>query len=91
MSPLDLALHLAGFAAPAFFVALAVAFGARWVGGGTASAPYWGQFAINFTVGVAVLAAGLWHFGVDGKMATYAGVAVAVATAQWLGSRAWKA
>jgi hypothetical protein len=40
---------------------------------------------------VAVLAAGLWHFGVDGKMATYAGLVAAVATAQWLGSRGWKA
>ena len=91
MSPLDLALHLAGFAAPALFVALAVAFGARWVGAGAASVRYWAQFAINFTVGVGVLALGLWHFGVDGKMATYAGLVAAVATAQWLGNRGWKA
>ena len=86
-----LALHLAGFVAPAFFVALAVALGARWVGGGASPLRWWVQAAINFAAGVAVLAAGLWHFGVDGKMATYAGVAIAIATTQWLGSRAWKA
>jgi hypothetical protein len=49
------------------------------------------QAAINFTAGVAVLAVGLRYFGVDGKMATYAGLVAAVATAQWLSSRAWKA
>jgi hypothetical protein len=91
MSPLDTAFHFLGFAAPALFVALAVAFGARWVGGGAGGLPRWRQFAMNFTVGVAALAFGLWHFGVDGKMASYAGLVAAVATAQWLGSRGWKA
>jgi hypothetical protein len=76
--------------APAFFVALALVFGARGVVAGAARLPWWAQFAINFTVGVAVLAAGLWHFGVDGKMATYAALVAAIATAQWLVSRAWK-
>jgi hypothetical protein len=37
-----------------------------------------------------VLGAGLWYYGVDGKMATYAGLVVAVAGCQWLGSRAWQ-
>jgi hypothetical protein len=37
-----------------------------------------------------VLAAGLWWFGHDGKMATYAALAVAVATSQWLAGRAWR-
>ena len=91
MDSSTLALHLAGFVAPAFFVGLAVALGARWVGGGLSALRWWVQAAINFGVGVAVLAAGLWHFGVDGKMATYAALVAAIATAQWLGSRAWKA
>ena len=91
MGPDAFLLHLAGFAAPAFFVALAVAGSARWVGAGASAHRWWVQAAINFTVGVAVLAAGLWHFGVDGKMATYAGLVAAVATVQWLGSRGWKA
>jgi hypothetical protein len=51
----------------------------------------WAQFAINFTAGLAVSAAGLWHFGVDGKMATYAALVAAIATTQWIGSRGWKA
>jgi hypothetical protein len=91
MAPLDLLLHLLGFVAPALFVALAVVFGARLVGGARGARPWWAYFAINFTVGVAVLAAGLWHFGVDGKMATYAALAVAVASAQWLAGQGWKA
>jgi hypothetical protein len=41
-------------------------------------------------VGVAVLAAGLWFFGRDGKMATYAALVVAVATCEWIGRRAWR-
>jgi len=90
MAPVDILTHLLGFLAPAFFVALAVVFGARVVGSGRVLA-WWAQFAINFTVGAGVLAAGLWHFGVDGKMATYAALVAAIATAQWLGSRAWKA
>ena len=91
MSPVDLLLNLIGFAAPAFFVALAVALGARLVGGGSALPRWWVQFAINFTLGLAVLAAGLWHFGVDGKMATYAALVATIATVQWLGARAWRA
>jgi hypothetical protein len=89
MSPPDLLLHLMGFAAPAFFVALALVFGSRLTG---APSPlrWWVQFAINFTAGLIVLAGGLWHFGVDGKTATYAALVGAVATAQWLGSRSWK-
>ena len=90
MGPVDLLWHLLGFAAPAFFVALAVTFGARIVVKPRTSVRWWAQAAINFTVGVAVLGAGLWHFGVDGKMATYAALVLAIATTQWLGSAGWK-
>jgi hypothetical protein len=89
MGPTQFALHIIGFAAPAFFVALAVTFAARWLRLAAQPLRWWAQAAINFTVGVAALALGLWHFGVDGKMATYAGLVVAVATAQWLCSRGW--
>ena len=91
MAPVDFAIHLLGFVAPAFFVALAVVFGARLLGAGPAPQHWWVQTAINFTVGVAVSLAGLWHFGVDGKMATYAALVVAIATMQWLIVRGWKA
>lgn len=91
MPPLDLIFHLLGFVAPAFFVSLAVVFGARVFRAGPVSPRWWVQFAMNFTVGVAVLAAGLWHFGTDGKMATYAALVAAIATVQWLAGRGWKA
>lgn len=90
MGPLDFTFHLLGFAAPALFVALAVTFGARFIGAAPQPRRWWVQFAINFTAGLAMLAAGLWHFGVDGKMATYAALALAVAATQWLCGRGWK-
>lgn len=84
MGSSDLFFHLIGFAAPALAVALLVALAARAVMPGPAAArSWWFQFAINSIVGVLVLAAGLWHFGVDGKMATYAVLVVAVASCQW--------
>lgn len=91
MPPFDVLLHLMGFAAPALFVALAAVFGSRLLRRDPAAPRWWAQFAINFTVGLAVLAAGLWHFGVDGKMATYAALVTAIATVQWLVGRGWKA
>ena len=91
MAPLDLVLHLLSFVAPAIAVALLVALAARLV---TPRSPglfsWWAQAAINSIAGVLVLAAGLWHFGVDGKMATYTALVVAVASCQWACSRAWR-
>jgi hypothetical protein len=90
MDSSDLFFHLIGFVAPAVAVALIVAFGARVVMPRTAAVrPWWLQSAINSIVGVLVLAAGLWHFGVDGKMATYAALVIAVASCQWATSRGW--
>jgi hypothetical protein len=91
MGPVDFALHLLGFLAPAFVLALATALGARALGIGTSAGRGWkAAFALNFVAGVAVLAAGLWWFGRDGKMATYAALVVAVGTAQWLAARGWR-
>lgn len=91
MGPLDFLLHLLGFLAPAFVLALATALGARVLNvAGSAGRGWKGPFAINFIAGSAVLVAGLWWFGRDGKMATYAGLVLAVASAQWLSARAWR-
>ena len=92
MSPLDLLLHLLSFVAPAFVVALLVALAGRVVlARGARPQPWWMPVLVNFLVGCAVLGAGLWYFGRDGKMATYAALVLAVATSQWLASRAWRA
>lgn len=91
MGPLDLLYHLTGFAAPALFLALLLPLLAPvFVPNRPPARSLWAQVAINLIVGLAVLAAGLWWFGRDGKMATYAALAVAVASSQWLASRAWK-
>lgn len=90
MGPLDLSWHLLSFVAPAFAVALAVALGARLLRlDRTVGRPWWVPVAINFLAGTAVLGAGLWYFGRDGKMASYAALVLAVATSQWLAGRAW--
>jgi hypothetical protein len=44
----------------------------------------------NGLVGMAALAAGLWIWGNDGKMGTYAALVVACASSQWLLMRAWR-
>lgn len=90
MAPFDLFFHLIGFAAPALAVGVLVALGARLVIPGPAVRPWWAQAGINAVAGLLVLAGGLWYWGVDGKMATYAALVLAVAAAQWVGSRAWR-
>jgi hypothetical protein len=88
MSPSALFFHLLNFSAPAVIVALLVAFSARIVVPGQAAFKrWWAPVAINSIVGMLVLVAGLWHYGVDGKMATYAVLAIAVGTSQWLQGR----
>jgi hypothetical protein len=91
MGSLDFLLHLANFTAPALFVALLLAA----VGGlvlpkRPAARVLWAQVAINFVAGVAVLGAGLWFFGRDGKMATYVALVAVAATSQWIAGRGWK-
>jgi hypothetical protein len=91
VSPIEFARHLLSFLAPALVVAVLVAFAARIVLP-PAARPRSLALAvgINALAGVLVLAGGLWFFGRDGKMATYAALMVAEATAQWLGGRAWR-
>lgn len=90
MAPLDLFLHLIGFAAPAVAVGILVALGARLVVPAPAVRPWWAQAAINSGAGLLVLAVGLWYWGVDGKMATYAALVLAIAASQWVGGRTWR-
>lgn len=88
MGPLDLLIHLANFAAPAAFLAFLLALSAWVFAAKRPAAPALiTHAAINFVAGVAVLAAGLWFFGRDGKMATYAALVGVTATVQWLLSR----
>ena len=92
MDALDLFKHMLSFAAPALAVALLLAAGGGWLLPRKAPRPaWWLLLAINFLAGLAVLGAGLWYFGLDGKMATYAGLVLVVATAQWVVGRPWRA
>ena len=92
MGPLDTFFHLLSFVAPALAVAFLVALAGRLLlPHGLSPLSWWLRAAINCIAGVLVLAAGLWYFGVDGKMMTYAALVLVIATAQWLSGRAWKA
>ena len=91
MGPLDVLFHLLNFIAPALFTGVMLALVARYVLRNKAaklSLPT--QAAINSVAGMAVLVVGLWYFGRDGKMATYAALVVVCAASQWLGGRHWR-
>jgi hypothetical protein len=91
MGPLDLIDHLLGFLAPALAVAVLVALAGRVLLPKRPGArSWWAHAAINFVAGTLLLAAGLWFFGRDGKIASYAGLVLACATAQWLWGRGWR-
>ena len=91
MGPFDVFLHLLSFAAPALaLAAFLVVTGPLLLRRPRRPVPWWVQLALNSAVGVAVLALGLWHFGVDGKMSTYAALVFAVAATQWAGSGGWR-
>ncbi len=42
---------------------------------------------MNCVAGVLALGLGLWFFGNDGKMASYAAMVIAIASSQWLVAR----
>lgn len=91
MAPLDLLDHLLNFVAPAFAVGLLCAvLGRLALGRGPRAPAWWALAAINFVVGIAVLAGGLLVFGRDGKMATYIALALACGTSQWLAAGGWR-
>lgn len=83
--------HLANFMAPAFWLPLMLCPMARLAFGKAArSRGFFVQWALQFVVGLAVLAAGLLAFGHDGKMTTYAVLVLASASCQWLMLRGWQ-
>jgi hypothetical protein len=91
MGPLDTFNHLFNFVAPAAALALVLVPLARLLMPKSAPAlSWWAQAAIVFIVGCAVLVAGLWLQGRDGKMSTYAALVLASATCQWLLRRGWR-
>jgi hypothetical protein len=87
--------HLLNFVAPAALAAILLVGFSRlffgFFGSKKSLAPsIWVQVAINFAVGVLVLAAGLVLLGHDGKMVTYVGLSVAMAISQWWQLGGWK-
>ena len=73
MGVLDIVNHLLNFLAPAVAVAVLTVVFSRIFMKKMAGVPvFWMQFAINIVASACVLLAGLWFFGRDGKMATYA-------------------
>ena len=88
MNALDLMNHLLNFAAPSLAVGLLLALAGRYVFSRRARAhALWLQVLVNSAVGVAALLGGLWLFGNDGKMASYAALVLCCASSQWWLSR----
>ena len=91
MGTLDQIIHLINFCAPALAVGVVLAVGGPWLMKKSPVAlGLLAQVAINCVAGVLALGLGLWFFGNDGKMASYAAMVVAVASSQWLGGRGWR-
>ncbi|MDP2817840.1 MAG: hypothetical protein Q8O29_06090 [Polaromonas sp.] len=89
MTALNLTNQLLNFVAPAAFVALLLVLLARIFSGFLRSKrslthTLWAQAAIIFIAGVLLLLTGLVLFGRDGKMASYALLAVGAASCQWV-------
>jgi hypothetical protein len=87
--------HLLNFMAPAALLALLLVVSPRLFSGFFTSkkpvAKSWSkQVAINFVVGVLLLLAGLVLLGRDGKMLTYVGLVLGMATSQWWLLGGWK-
>ena len=96
MTAFNLINQLLNFMAPAAFVALLVVLASRFfarffMSKRPAALSLLAQTAIVFIASLAVLGVGLALWGQDGKMATYALLAVVAASCQWLLLRGWKA
>ncbi len=91
MGVIDLSIHLFNFMLPALAVGLGLPlvtrFGAM---GRQATQGFWRQGLINAAAGLAVLLAGLWFWGQDGKLLTYLLMTGVCATSQWLLLGAWR-
>jgi len=87
----DVINHVLSFALPALALAIALPSLARmtaWGRGGPAS--FKTQVLVNFVAALAVLLAGLWFWGQDGRMATYLAMATVSGSVQWLILRGWQ-
>ena len=83
MDLLDFIWHLAGFVAPALFVAPMVVMLSQVLNRKKRLSPSWrARLAINFAVCLAVLMLGLALLGQDGRMLTYAALVLASASAE---------
>lgn len=83
--------HLMNLALPALALALVVPLMSRLVAWGRVARPsFWMQATVQFMVALAVVVAGLWLSGRDGKMVTYMTMVVAGATTQWVMLRGWR-
>ncbi|MDI1237926.1 MAG: hypothetical protein PSV26_10640 [Polaromonas sp.] len=96
MTALNLINQLLNFMAPAAFVALfmvlvAHVFARFFRSKRMLALSLTAQLAIVFIASLTLLLAGLVIFGRDGKMASYALLAVGAATCQWVLLRGWKA
>lgn len=91
MGPLDILNHFLNFLAPALVVGLLLALLTPMLMRKLRPARSWlVQGAINALAGAVAMALGLWFFGNDGKMASYALLVVMVASSQWFCSKAWR-
>ncbi len=83
MGPFDLLNHLLNFVAPALFVGILLALLAPvFIQNRPVALSLSTQAAINSGAGAIALAAGLWFFGRDGKMASYGAMLLACAFSQ---------
>ena len=83
MGPLDLLNHLLNFAAPALFVGFFLALVTpKVLRKGARKPPFAVRAVVNSTAGLCAMAAGLWFFGNDGKMASYLALVLAAALSQ---------
>ncbi|MBU2288971.1 MAG: hypothetical protein KKC85_21415, partial [Gammaproteobacteria bacterium] len=85
MGLLNLLDHILNFVAPALGVGFVCALLARLsMPKSSKKRAWWSQGAINFAVGIVVMALGLVVFGRDGMIATYAALVLACGTSQWM-------
>lgn len=83
MGPLDLLNHAFNFLAPALAVGVLVAvMGQIFKGKMPVARVLHAQAAINCVAGGLALGGGLWFFGHDGKMASYAAMVLAIGSSQ---------
>ena len=91
MAALTFLNHLLNFLAPAAFLSVLLALGARWMWRKSFTAiNFWEQVLLNFVLGSVVLGGGLAIWGRDGRLATYAFLVLLMATSQWLMAGAWR-